>query len=708
MFNVYRSLFFYLSPQIPIQYPKKDGALKMYNPQVLENIQKLAYTGNLTQLINEYKVSIPKDDYETVALSAKIAELVTGLIPSNNQLYAAYQMFRGMVIEMPTGDGKTLAGLITLLSWVRAGKTATYLTANNYLAERDFNFFKQVTDKVGLNIILLDEGISQPEFKKADMVVSDGGTLIYRFLEECNSIDKTYLLTDCLLVDEFDTVLIDTSFEPSRIPKRVKFDHDVFNKVDDVVCQYKDAILTSKEIGSILEQLGVDYKVYYRNENYIRDMILDSHQAWKYKENENYIVEGNKIQLLDKQGRRTNRVLYRFMQVAIEKRHGLEYTNPSEAVIGITYEGLIGLYKGVVSGMSGTLATEEEYIHNHYGLDLEVLEADVPSKRRVLPDEIVRGNSSDLISTVVKKVNLYSQRNNPILVFAQNIEESEAISKELTTLGVKHRLLNAKNAEEEAEVIKEAGKSKAITIITTMAGRGTDIVVDEASKKDGGLIIFAAGHLKTERHDLQLIGRTGRRGDPGVVQFFSLATLSPAENKMIDLVSKSSVDEAKHKIEDIVRKNIAREQQMEEKQLHDVRDFLSSYYKVIDSQFIMFQLAKNKILSMNYDELSDYIIELFGNNVMKDLIKTEMDNGATVLNRDLQSIKKQLAECLAGLCSRHYNVLTQNMKQTSVMPQNLQDPFSNFQRFAIEQYEEVILDYQKEARSIVLKGLLKK
>lgn len=680
----------------------------MYNPQILENIQKSAHTGNLTQLTNEYKISIPVDDYETIALSAKIAELVTGLTPSNNQLYAAYQMFKGMTIEMPTGDGKTLAGLITLLSWVRTGKAATYLTANDYLAERDFNFFKQVVEKIELKIILLNDKTPQADLKDADIVVADSYTLIHNFLEECNSADKCYMLTDCLLVDEFDTVLIDTSFEPSRIPKKVAFDHDMFNKVDNIVCKYRDKILTNKEIGLILEELGFDYKAYYKNSDHIRDMILDCHNAWKYKENEHYIVDNDKIQLLDKQGRKSNKVLYRFMQTAIEKRHNLEYTEPSEGVIGITYEGLINLYNGVVSGMSGTLATEEKYIREHYGLNLEVLEADVPSKRRVLPDEIVRGDSSGLIDLVVKKISLYSQRNNPILIFAKNIEESEIMSNKLKGLKVEHKLLNAKNAEEEAEIIKDAGRSKSVTIITTMAGRGTDIVVDEAGKKDGGLIIFATGHLKTERHDLQLIGRTGRRGDPGVVQFFSQATLSPTENKMVDIVAKSSVDEAKNKIEDIVRNNIAHEQQIEEKQLHDVRDFLSSYYKVIDSQFIMFQHAKNKLLNMNHDEFVEYVMELFGTNTLRDIIRSEMETGRNSITRDLQDIKEQLVKSLINLCSKHYTVLTQNMKQVTVNPQSLQDPFSNFQKFAIEQYEEVLLEYQKEARAIILKGLLNK
>ena len=526
----------------------------------------------------------------------------TGLTPSQNQIKASLYMYQGKAIEMPTGDGKTLSALITIIAWLKhTDKKITHITCNDYLSVRDYMFMKPVIESLGKKAIMIDAIKNTEELKSADVIFSSGVRCINHYLSQCNSNELPYH-TDYILIDELDTVLIDQAQSQITIADSLYINKDMLEGVACAASKYE--VLNNKSLNAILNEINITEEEYFANKYNIQEMIADYFESKKVVENKNYIIDKGKIVLIDSLGRRLDSHFPMFIQSFVEYRHNFELSRVMEPLFGLTFEGFIRDFE-LVAGMSGTLQGEEKYLDEHYNLQLEIIEPTFKSQREIRDDIVINGeNKSFAINIISEEIVNYHKKHNPILLFCTSIEQSEDISEALKERQIKHTLLNAKNASEENEVIANAGKKDAITIITTMAGRGTDIVVDKEFRDDGGLIILSAGHMATKRLDDQLIGRCARRGDAGTVQFFYILNNNNSEDKMIlntiQIVNQGKFDEfAKERLNKSVRKALNNKQSENDKREHEVRDERYCYYSSFDHNFMYAQrykgLSENKL-----------------------------------------------------------------------------------------------------------------
>lgn len=475
---------------------------------------------------------------EAYAVVKEAATRVLGLTPFRVQLMGAIVLHEGDIAEMKTGEGKTLVATMPVYLNALTGKGVHVVTVNDYLARRDSEQMGEVYRFLGLTVGLNEKGMSKEEkiaAYQADITYGTNNEFGFDYLRDNMVLYKEQMVQRPLyyaVVDEVDSILIDEARTPLIISGSVEQSTKMYRAADAFVRHLKleeDYTYDEKTKNVQLTEEGVNkaehaFKVENLFDQKHVQLIHHINQALKahaaMHRDDDYVIEEGQVVIVDQftgrlmKGRRFSDGLHQ----AIEAKEGLEVQKESMTLASITFQNYFRMYKKL-AGMTGTAKTEEEEFRNIYGMNVTAIPTNKPIIRDDKPDLIYKSNEAKFRAVVNKIEELY-QSGQPVLVGTASVETSELVSTLLKKRKVPHNVLNAKNHENEAKIIENAGQRGAVTIATNMAGRGTDIKLGDAVLDLGGLFVLGTERHESRRIDNQLRGRSGRQGDPGASQFY--------------------------------------------------------------------------------------------------------------------------------------------------------------------------------------------
>lgn len=475
---------------------------------------------------------------EAFAVCREAAKRVIGQFPYPVQVFGATVLNEGDVAEMKTGEGKTLTATMAVYLNALEGKGVHVVTVNEYLASRDAEWMGQIYRFLGLTVgvnLREKDTAGKQEAYKCDITYTTNSELGFDYLRDNMATrpqDRVLRGLHFAIVDEADSILIDESRTPliisggsgitansyvtaDRFVKSLRKDKDFTYDI-----KKKSCTLTDKGVDKVEAAFGIE-NLY---DSQYSDLVHRIHQALKanftMQKDVEYMVSNDEILLIDSftgrvlQGREYSDGL----QQAIQAKEHVTIKPETITLATITYQNFFRLYDKL-SGMTGTAKTEEEEFRKIYNMRVIQIPTNRPVQR-IDDVDLVFGNSNARFKALVEEVKKRHATGQPILIGTASVEKSEIVDKLLTEAGLPHDVLNAKNHAREAAIIAEAGKKGAITIATNMAGRGTDIKIDDEVKKLGGLAVLGTERHESRRIDNQLRGRSGRQGDPGYSRFF--------------------------------------------------------------------------------------------------------------------------------------------------------------------------------------------
>jgi preprotein translocase subunit SecA len=597
------------------------------------------------------------------------------MIPYDVQLIGGIVIHQGCISEMKTGEGKTLVCTLPLYLNALAGKGAHLVTVNNYLARRDAEWMGGLFRFLGMNVGILDHGITQAERQKAyqcDITYGTNTEFGFDYLRDNMARKKEELTQRKLhyaIVDEVDSILIDEARTPLIISAPAEESTSKYSRYCQLVSHLtkdkhyeldekaKTATLTEEGIKKMEELLGLQniYTEAGFSEVHHIEAALKAQAV--FVKDKDYVEKDGEILIVDEftgrlmPGRRYSDGLHQ----ALEAKEGVEVRRESKTLANITLQNYFRLYKKL-AGMTGTALTEAEEFAKIYDLECLAIPTNQTVTRLDLADSVYK-NENGKFTAVVNKIKELHTKGQPVLVGTITIEKSEAFSQELLRNGVPHKVLNAKHHEKEAEIISRAGERGAVTIATNMAGRGTDIKLGEGVENLGGLFIIGTERHESRRIDNQLRGRSGRQGDNGISQFFvsmedSLMRLFGGE-KMQRMMEFMKVPEDMPIENKMISHSIESAQRKVEAHHFDIRKHLVEYDDVMNKQREIIYARRRQILQHE--------------NIRKEIQQILIKEGQSIanaftLNRkredwDLEEIAKQLNQICEDIISTHKDEL---------------------------------------------------
>ena len=484
---------------------------------------------------------------EAYAVVREADKRVLGMFPYDVQVMGAIVLHEGNVAEMATGEGKTLTATMPLYLNALSGQGAMLVTTNTYLALRDAQEMGQVYRFLGLTIeaaVVADETENlTPKQKRliyqADIVYTTNSALGFDYLIEnlAENKDSQYLSPfNYVIIDEIDSILLDSAQVPLVISGAPRVQSNFYGIMDTFITTLKEdedyhyddekneVWLTSKGILAAESFLDLEHLFSKENQELVRHLNLALRAHKLYKKDKDYVVrQGDKeaeVVLLD---RSTGRLLEMTrlqggQHQAIEAKEHVKLTEETRAMASITYQNLFRLFRKI-SGMTGTGKVVESEFMETYSMSVIKIPTNQPVIRQDLPDQLYQTLPEKVFASL-DEVKHYHAQGNPLLIFTGSVEMSEIYSSLLLREGIAHNLLNANNAAREAQIIAESGQKGAVTVATSMAGRGTDIKLGPGVADLGGLVVIGTERMENQRIDLQIRGRSGRQGDPGISKFF--------------------------------------------------------------------------------------------------------------------------------------------------------------------------------------------
>ena len=495
---------------------------------------------------------------EAFAVVREGAKRVLGMEHYRVQIIGGVILHQGRIAEMKTGEGKTLVSTLPAYLNALEGKGVHIVTVNDYLAKRDAEWMGKVHEFLGLTVgVVLND--MKPEERRAaygcDITYVTNNELGFDYLRDNMVIYKEQLVQRDLhycIIDEIDSVLIDEARTPLIISgqsgkstklyevcdilaqqlERGEASHEMTKmaaimgeevvETGDFVVNEKDKIvnLTEQGVKKVEKFFNIENLADPENLEIQHNIILALRAHNLMHKDQDYVVKDDEILIVDEftgrimPGRRYSDGLHQ----AIEAKEHVKVKRESKTLATITFQNFFNKYdkKG---GMTGTALTEEKEFRDIYGMDVVEIPTNRPVQRKDLEDAVYM-TKKEKFNAVVEAVKEAYAKKQPVLVGTITIETSELISKMLRREGIPHKVLNAKFHELEAEIVAQAGQSSAVTIATNMAGRGTDIKLDDVAREAGGLKIIGTERHESRRIDNQLRGRSGRQGDPGESRFY--------------------------------------------------------------------------------------------------------------------------------------------------------------------------------------------
>ena len=546
------------SRELKLIQPKVDKILSLQETMAAMSDEDLkAQTGKFKERLSQGESldDLLPEAYATVREAAK---RVLGMEHFPVQLIGGVVLHQGRIAEMKTGEGKTLVSTCPAYLNALTGEGVHIVTVNDYLAKRDSDWMGQVHRFLGLTVGTVLNEMSTEERQAAyacDITYVTNNELGFDYLRDNMAIYKNQQvlrgLTYCI-IDEVDSVLIDEARTPLIISgqsgKSTKLyelcdilarqlergeESAEFSKINAIlgeeIEESGDFIVNEKEKTVNLTQQGVEkVEKYFHIDNLAdaenleiqHNIILALRANNLMQRDVDYVVKDDEVLIVDEftgrimNGRRYSDGLHQ----AIEAKEHVKVKRESRTLATITFQNFFNKFKKK-AGMTGTAQTEEKEFRNIYSMDVIQIPPNKPVQRKDLDDAVYK-SKKEKFEAVVDEIEAIHETGAPVLVGTIAIETSELLSGMLKKRGIKHNVLNAKFHEQEAAIIAEAGVHGAVTIATNMAGRGTDIKLDEEARAAGGLHIVGTERHESRRIDNQLRGRAGRQGDPGQSQFF--------------------------------------------------------------------------------------------------------------------------------------------------------------------------------------------
>ncbi len=599
----------------------------------ISQIRQLSEKYNIKELL-EKSANSDKNEKEPLFAAVCIA-CKKGLnqTPFDEQLIAANALTEGKIIEMPTGEGKTLCGVFAAVWHKLKGRKIHILTFNDYLAERDCKWMKPVYDLLDTKVDFITEKSSLEERKKAyqnDVVYISARESCFDYLRDftAQSVDElSGQAFDAALVDEADSLLIDEARIPMVVAgeTEIKYD-DELEQVSDYVKTFEpddyeislenESIFLTEEGAAKAEQhYGLD-NIYDEENTLLLSKINDCLKAWFFlQEDKDYIKREGKILLIDKFTGRTaeNRHYPGALQTAVELKHGLKTTTRGVVMGSIALQYFVRRYK-FLSAMTGTAEASRDEFYQIYGLELEKISPHVPNLRKDHPLEVYYDTDSKC-KGIAKAAADAHQKGQPVLIGTGTIAQSEELYKLLKEHGIEAKVLNAKNDKQEAEIISGAGAPYAVTISTNMAGRGVDIKLGGKEEKErekavqsGGLLVISTYMPESSRIVYQLLGRSARQGDPGESRrFVALDEPIMEKYKLNSLLPKNHIPQPTTDCIDdrILIREVERVQRISEGDCFDIRERLMKFTMIGEKHRDQVFEARTRILEGGNSELWD-------------------------------------------------------------------------------------------------------
>ncbi|EDP7585424.1 preprotein translocase subunit SecA [Campylobacter coli] len=592
------------------------------------------------------------------------------------QLIGGMVLHDGKIAEMKTGEGKTLVATLPVVLNAMSGKGVHVVTVNDYLAKRDAEQMSAIYNFLGFSVgVILSSQNSDLEHKKAydcDITYGTNNEFGFDYLRDnmkFSKAEKVQREHHFVIVDEVDSILIDEARTPLIISGPTNRTLDGYIKANEVAKQMQrgeavlppakpegDFIVDEKNRNILITEAGIAKaeKLFGVENLYSLDNAILAHQldqALKahnlFEKDVHYVLRNNEVIIVDEftgrlsEGRRFSEGLHQ----ALEAKENVKIQEESQTLADITFQNYFRMYEKL-AGMTGTAQTEATEFSQIYSLDVVSIPTNIPIKRQD-KDDLIYKTQNEKFKAVIEEIKKANAKGQPVLVGTASIERSEVFHNMLVKEKIPHHVLNAKNHEQEALIIQDAGKKGAVTIATNMAGRGVDIKIDDEIRALGGLYIIGTERHESRRIDNQLRGRAGRQGDPGISRFY----LSLEDNllrifggdRIKNIMERLGIQEGEHIESRIVTRAVENAQKKVESLHFESRKHLLEYDDVANEQRKTIYRYRNELLDEEYDiktKISQNIAE-YSAYVMNDFMIEE--SGADLNFENLKA--KILDEC---------------------------------------------------------------
>ena len=597
------------------------------------------------------------------------------------QLIGGIVLHQGRIAEMRTGEGKTLVSTCPAYLNALAGKGVHIVTVNDYLAKRDAEWMGSVHEFLGLKVGVVLNGMTSDERKEAyacDITYVTNSELGFDYLRDNMAIYKEQQVIrelDYAIIDEVDSVLIDEARTPliisgqsgkstklyevcdmlakqlirgeasGEFSKMNAIMGEVIEETGDFIVNEKDKVvnLTEDGVKKVEEFFKIENLADAENLEIQHCIVLALRANNLMHKDKDYVVKDDEILIVDEftgrimPGRRYSDGLHQ----AIEAKEHVNVKRESKTLATITYQNFFNKFKKK-AGMTGTALTEEKEFRNTYGMDAISIPTNKPIQR-IDHNDVVYKSKKEKFTAVVDEIKETYDRKQPVLVGTITIETSEMLSKMLKKEGIPHTVLNAKFHEREAEIVAGAGAVGAVTIATNMAGRGTDIKLEEEAKALGGLKIIGTERHEARRIDNQLRGRSGRQGDVGESRFYisledDLMRLFGSD-RLISMFESLGVPEGEPIEHRMLSSAIERAQTKIEGNNYGIRENLLKYDEVNNEQREVIYDERNKVLNGN--DMRDTIIRMI-NDIVEHAVDLAIPDEAKNSEWNLEELNELL------------------------------------------------------------------
>lgn len=640
------------------------------------------------------------------------------------QLIGGMVLHDGKIAEMKTGEGKTLVATLPVVLNAMSGKGVHVVTVNDYLAKRDAEQMSAIYNFLGFSVgVVLSSQNSDIEHKQAydcDITYGTNNEFGFDYLRDnmkFSKAEKVQREHNFVIVDEVDSILIDEARTPLIISGPTNRTLDGYIKANEVAKQMQkgeavlppakpegDFVVDEKNRNILITEAGIAKaeKLFGVENLYSLDNAILAHQldqALKahnlFEKDVHYVLRNNEVIIVDEftgrlsEGRRFSEGLHQ----ALEAKENVKIQEESQTLADITFQNYFRMYNKL-AGMTGTAQTEATEFSQIYSLDVISIPTNIPIKRQD-KDDLIYKTQNEKFKAVIEEIKKANAKGQPVLVGTASIERSEVFHNMLVKEKIPHHVLNAKNHEQEALIIQDAGKKGAVTIATNMAGRGVDIKIDDEIRALGGLYIIGTERHESRRIDNQLRGRAGRQGDPGISRFY----LSLEDNllrifggdRIKSIMDRLGIEEGESIESRIVTRAVENAQKKVESLHFESRKHLLEYDDVANEQRKTIYRYRNELLDENYDiraKISQNIAE-YSANVMNDYMLDE--SGSNVNFENLKA--KILYECSTQISEKDFenlSVIEMQDKLSQILENSYNEKMSRLEIKELRNIERIL------------------
>ena len=665
-----------LNPVVDAINSKEQEFEKLSDQEIKNNFQ------NLSKQLND---SPSKIEVEAFAYTREAAKRTLGQRHYDVQIFGGLVLLRNKIAEMKTGEGKTLVSTLPISLMALYKKGVHVVTVNEYLAKRDAEWMSPIYEFLGLEVGLIHS--SQDPLDKAgayqkDITYGTNNEFGFDYLRDNMAVSSEQLVQGELfysVIDEVDSILVDEARTPLIISGKVSdstkwysdftkivkgMKKDVHYEIDEAK---KQVHTTEVGVEYVESKLGISNLYENTQTNFIHYLTATLRAKTIFTKDVDYIVSDGQIKIVDEftgrvlEGRRYSDGLHQ----ALEAKENVKIQDENQTLASITYQNYFRMYENL-AGMTGTAKTEEEEFVQIYNLEVIEIPTNLPIQRMDQQDAVYKTNTAKL-NAVIEDIKIRNEKGQPILLGTVSVEASEEISKILTSKGIVHNVLNAKNHEQEAHIIAQAGRLGAVTVATNMAGRGVDIklggnpeemaiqqqinenqqdnpsfleskvlqfesqVQEEKQKvlELGGLYVLGTERHESRRIDNQLRGRSGRQGDPGESRFYI--------SLQDDLMRRFQGE----RIESIMNKlNLPDEERIEQSMVTKSIERAQAQVESLNFEIRKNVLKFDQVLNQQRDVIYKWRRELLRSEKINDLIESWLSDVLETVEINIESYKK--------------------------------------------------------------------